>query len=133
VIYDKFYNIDANGDFVDRVSPVLPGGNDENFNLFNVDAFFTWDFRLGSRLIVGYKNWLGDDEYVDGTFNRKYFKNLRKYLIYDMRMNSHSALFISSIITSSEKTLTHLDHPVICNCKYIFMATALLLMYHKMR
>jgi len=78
VIYDKFYNIDANGDFVDRISPVPPGGNDENFNLFNVDAFFTWDFRLGSRLIVGYKNWLGDDEYVDGTFNRKYFKNLRE-------------------------------------------------------
>jgi hypothetical protein len=76
VNYTKFYNIDANGDFADRADPVPPGGNDENFNLFNVDAFFTWDFRLGSRLIVGYKNWLGDDEFIDGTVHTKYFKNL---------------------------------------------------------
>jgi len=76
VLYNKFYTIDANGNFVNRPDPVPPGGNDENFNLFNVDAFFTWDFRLGSRLIVGYKNWLGENEYVDGTVNKKYFNNL---------------------------------------------------------
>jgi hypothetical protein len=78
VIYDKFYNIDAGGYFIDRPDPVPPGGNDENFNLFNVDAFFTWDFRLGSRLIVGYKNWLGEYENIDGTLNAKYFNNLRE-------------------------------------------------------
>lgn len=76
VLYNKFYNIDVDGNFVDRASPVAPGGNDENFNLFNVDAFFTWDFRLGSRLIIGYKNWLGENEFIDGAVNKKYFNNL---------------------------------------------------------
>ncbi len=76
VIYNKFYTIDVDGNFVDRASPVAPGGNDENFNLFNVDAFFTWDFRLGSRLIIGYKNWLGENEFIDGVVNKKYLNNL---------------------------------------------------------
>jgi hypothetical protein len=31
---------------------------------------------LGSRLIIGYKNWLGENEYIDGTTNKKYFNNL---------------------------------------------------------
>jgi hypothetical protein len=40
-----------------------------------VDAFFTWDFKLGCRIILGYKNWLGDDEYLDPAANKTYFKN----------------------------------------------------------
>jgi len=44
-------------------------------NYFIVDAFFTWDFKLGSRIILGYKNWLGDDEYLDPTTNKTYFRN----------------------------------------------------------
>ena len=44
-------------------SAFIPG-QDENFNIFNLDAFLTWDFRLGSRFIVGYKNWLGEEEMV---------------------------------------------------------------------
>jgi hypothetical protein len=76
VIYDKFYNVSSDGQFIDRADPVPAGGNDDNFNLFNIDAFFTWDFRLGSRLIVGYKNWLGENEYIDGVSNPKYFNNL---------------------------------------------------------
>jgi hypothetical protein len=47
----------------------------DNINFFNTDAFFTWDFRYGSRLIVGYKNWLGDHENVDGTRYKKYLSN----------------------------------------------------------
>jgi hypothetical protein len=78
VIYNRFYNISADGKFVDRADPVPPGGNDDNFNLFNIDAFFTWDFRLGSRLIVGYKNWLGENEYIDGVDHPKYFNNLQE-------------------------------------------------------
>jgi hypothetical protein len=47
-----------------------------NVNFFNTDAFFTWDFRYGSRLIFGYKNWLGDDESVDGNQYKRYIRNL---------------------------------------------------------
>ena len=49
----------------------------DNVNFFNTDAFFTWDFRYGSRIILGYKNWLGDDEVgaVDGYLHKRYFRN----------------------------------------------------------
>ena len=30
------------------------------FSVLQADGF-TWDFRLGSRMIVGWKNWLGTD------------------------------------------------------------------------
>ena len=32
---------------------------DENVNFFNLDAFFTWDFRLGSRMYWDGKIFLG--------------------------------------------------------------------------
>ena len=49
---------------------------DQNFNVLNIDAFFTWDFRLGSRLILGYKNSLGADEALDGALRPSYWKNM---------------------------------------------------------
>ena len=74
VKYASFHRVDARGD-------VLPygfvAGQDNNVNLFNVDAFLTWDYRLGSRLIVGYKNWLDETERLPISSNRKpYFNNL---------------------------------------------------------
>lgn len=49
---------------------------EDNVNFFNADAFLTWDFRYGSRLILGYKNWLGEDQYVDGGRYKRYAPNL---------------------------------------------------------
>ena len=49
---------------------------EDNVNFFNADAFLTWDFRYGSRLILGYKNWLGEDQYVDGSRYKRYAPNL---------------------------------------------------------
>lgn len=53
-----------------------------NVNYLNADAFFTWDFRYGSRLIIGYKNWIGEDYtgIVDGDRHNKYFSNLSQTL-----------------------------------------------------
>lgn len=61
----------------DPVSPT-PSNLNINVNYFNVDAFFTWDFQYGSRVIVGYKNWLGDDESetINGIRYNRYFPNL---------------------------------------------------------
>lgn len=73
VIFKSFANVDIRGNPVAR--PFIPG-RDENFNIFNLDAFFTWDFRLGSRLILGYKNSLGDDEMVNAGTGRNYFYNM---------------------------------------------------------
>jgi hypothetical protein len=75
VEYKEFFNVDTEGKLVSRA--FIPDKN-ENVNIFNFDAFLNWDFRLGSRLIVGYKNWLGNDEVVDGNLHKGYVKNLRQ-------------------------------------------------------
>ncbi len=73
VDYLNFHDVDQLGNLADR--PFIPGLN-ENVNIFNVDGFLTWDFRLGSQLIIGYKNWLGNNEVVNITGENNYFKNL---------------------------------------------------------
>jgi hypothetical protein len=73
VTFNRFANVDNGGNEVPRS---FITNRDQNVNVFNADAFFTWDFRLGSRLIVGYKNWLGSDEVVDGGSYKKYFSNV---------------------------------------------------------
>ena len=72
VNYNEFFNVALDGSPIKRA---FINGQDENYNLFNVDAFVTWDFRLGSRIIVGYKNWIGDPYAVMGQAN--YFYNLK--------------------------------------------------------
>jgi hypothetical protein len=66
----------------DKGYPVEPpsvlSGVTDNINFLNTDAFFTWDFRYGSRLIVGYKNWLGEDETINGNRHKYYFSNLNQ-------------------------------------------------------
>jgi hypothetical protein len=73
VRYKAFYDVAPDGSHVKRG---FIEGQDENYNLFNVDAFMTWDFRLGSRIIVGYKNWLGDPYGV--MTQPSYLDNLKK-------------------------------------------------------
>ncbi len=72
VNYISFHDVDAKGYLLPK--PFI-AGQDENFNVFNLDAFLTWDFRLGSRIILGWKNFLGDDEYIDGLIKRSYLNN----------------------------------------------------------
>ena len=72
--YQSFHNVDSKGGYVDR--PFI-NGLDDNFNVFNVDAFFTWDFRPGSRIIAGWKNWLGPDT-VEANQYRNYYNNFRR-------------------------------------------------------
>ena len=73
VHYTNFYDVADDGNWLLR--PYI-NGQDDNFNLFNMDMFFTWDFRLGSRLIVAWKNALGPDAYLDGAVYPNYGKNL---------------------------------------------------------
>jgi hypothetical protein len=72
VLLTQIAEVDAKGY---PVSPIAASQR-SNVNYFNTDAFLTWDFRYGSRLIFGYKNWLGDDQYVNSNLHRKYFSNL---------------------------------------------------------
>lgn len=73
VKFNRFANVDAKG------NPLPRGGTDsfDNVNYFNFDSFFTWDFRLGSKLVIGYKNWLGDDEIINPAGNNSYLRNLK--------------------------------------------------------
>ncbi len=81
VKYLSFHNVTNEGLLTNR--PFINNWND-NVNIFNLDAFVTWDFRLGSRLIVGYKNWLGEEEFVPYQTNKNnYLRNLGD--IFDLR------------------------------------------------
>jgi hypothetical protein len=77
VRYQRFFTVDNEGDYIDH--PFVTG-EDDNFNIFNLDAFFTWDFRPGSRVIAGWKNWLGNEYLgsINGNESRYYFRNMRK-------------------------------------------------------
>lgn len=75
VTYLSFHNVDASGKLHARG---FIHGQNQNVNIFNIDAFLTWDFRLGSRLIIGYKNWLGENEIVIPNGDNTYLRNLRK-------------------------------------------------------
>ena len=75
VNYNSYYNIDMDGKLTPKPSTFQPSLND-NYNVFNLDAFLTWDFRLGSRVIVGWKNWLGDPYAISGVDYRHYTNNL---------------------------------------------------------
>ncbi len=77
--FNRFANVDPKGEPIPRTGTT----SFDNVNIFNLDAFLTWDFRLGSRLIVGYKNWLGDEEVVSLTGKNNYIRNLGK--IFDLR------------------------------------------------
>jgi hypothetical protein len=79
VKFNRFANVDVNGEPVPRVGST----NFDNVNVFNIDGFLTWDFRLGSRLILGYKNWLGDDEVVNFSGKNTYIRNLGK--VFDLK------------------------------------------------
>ncbi len=102
VIYQEFFDVDDKGKLSDR--PFIVGRN-ENVNIFNVDAFFTWDFRLGSRLILGWKNWLGDNEYVDGYRYASYAHNLSQTL--ELRHGNEVSLKFIYFLDSNQFRKTH--------------------------
>jgi hypothetical protein len=78
-VYKNFYTVDTDGTWQQNELPYL-SGYDRNFNAFNIDAFYTWDFTPGSRLIVAYKNALGSDVFIDGAIHRNYGRNLQQTL-----------------------------------------------------
>lgn len=76
VHYQSFHNVSEDGGYKPRA---FINGRDYDFNAFNVDAFFTWDFKPGSRIVAGYKNWLGDD-YMIAQAGQNYTKNFSSTL-----------------------------------------------------
>ncbi|HEX4957484.1 MAG TPA: DUF5916 domain-containing protein, partial [Lacibacter sp.] len=77
VQYQSFFNVKEDGFWTDR--PFI-NGKDQNFNVWNLDMFYTWDFNYGSRLIIGWKNWLGNDVQLNGVTYNNYAKNFARVL-----------------------------------------------------
>jgi hypothetical protein len=51
-----------------------------NYNTYNFDLFYTWEFRMGSKIVLGYKNWLNPTYAIDGTKYHRYTQNLRRMI-----------------------------------------------------
>ncbi|RYY90353.1 MAG: hypothetical protein EOO15_02895 [Chitinophagaceae bacterium] len=75
VHYLSFHQVNEKGE----PQPVafIPG-QDINYNVFNIDAFYTWDFRPGSRIILGWKNSTGGTYDIDGRQFGNYKRNLAR-------------------------------------------------------
>jgi hypothetical protein len=81
IINTNLFDVSPDGDWVERLSMTAADYN-VNYNVFNLDAFFTWDFRLGSRIIFGWKNSLGPDyeNFVSGPEFKSYTSNARRIM-----------------------------------------------------
>lgn len=75
VPFNSLADVDSKGNTVPR--PFI-SGLDENVNFFNVDAFLSWDFKLGCNLTVGYKNWIGNNTAINGIKYSRYLNNFSK-------------------------------------------------------
>ncbi len=73
IVNRSFHKLKSDGDWNDY--PFADGRN-RNFNVFNIDMFYTWDFKWGSRLTFNWKNALGNNVYLDPYINQNYSKNL---------------------------------------------------------
>ena len=73
VLYSNFFTTDPNGNYIPHA---FVAGQDQNFNVFNLDMFYTWDFKYGSKLIVGWKNALGSDFPINGQLYNRYTQNI---------------------------------------------------------
>ncbi len=86
----SFHKLKADGNWDDIA---FVEGKNRNFNVFNIDMFYTWDFKWGSRLTFGWKNALGGDVFLDPYKNTSYTKNLSA-----MFTNPHSNEFTLKIV-----------------------------------
>ena len=73
IVNRSFYKLKADGNWDNYA---FADGRNRNFNVFNIDMFYTWDFKWGSRLTFNWKNALGNNVYLDPYRNDNYSKNL---------------------------------------------------------
>ncbi|HEU4606633.1 MAG TPA: DUF5916 domain-containing protein [Chitinophagaceae bacterium] len=81
IINTNLYNVKPDGYWTERTD-LDPSDYNTNYNAFNLDVFYTWDFRLGSRIILGWKNWLGNDYelMINGSQYDSYLGNAAKMM-----------------------------------------------------
>ena len=79
ILNTNIYHVKPDGNWEETLL-MSANGFDVNYNVFNLDAFFTWDFRLGSRIIFSWKNSLGHDyeDNISGLDFKSYTQNARR-------------------------------------------------------
>ncbi len=78
----RFYKLKPDGYWNDYG---FVNGLNRNFNAFNIDMFYTWDFKWGSRITFAWKNAIGGNVRLDPYQNKQYLKNFG-----NMFANPHS-------------------------------------------
>ena len=72
IVNRSFYKLKSDGNWSDYT---FAEGRNRNFNVFNIDMFYTWDFKWGSRLTFSWKNALGNNVTLNPYSNYNYSKN----------------------------------------------------------
>jgi hypothetical protein len=72
----QLYDLQANGEILPTTHPDEPMTH-QNFNIFNVDAVYTWQFAPGSFINIVWKD---EGQLYDGDGQRTYFKNIDRTL-----------------------------------------------------
>ncbi len=86
----NFYNLKPDG-YWNEIAFI--NGKNISYNTFNVDMFYTWDFLLGSRITVAWKNALGSNAVIDPYLYTSYLKNFGRSID-----NPHSNEFTVKIV-----------------------------------
>ncbi len=73
------YTITQDGNYLDNVLPYT-AAYDENYNLQNIDIFYNWIFRPGSRLVCSYKQWLNDAYVLNSMQENSFGRNITKII-----------------------------------------------------
>ncbi len=79
ITYTYFHLVDASGEWRNTTLSNISGYN-ENYNLQNVDVFYNWMFKPGSRIVVSYKQWLNDSYLLNDKSTNSYFNNVRQII-----------------------------------------------------
>ena len=75
----NFYDVLPDGNWTERFD-LNPGNYNSNYNAFNLDLFYSWDFRPGSRVVIAWKNWLGNEYefYINEARFPRYLDNAKQ-------------------------------------------------------
>jgi hypothetical protein len=72
----QLYDLQTNGELSPTSHPDEPITH-QNFNIFNIDAVYTWQFAPGSFINVVWKD---EGQLYDGDAQRSYLKNVDRTL-----------------------------------------------------
>jgi hypothetical protein len=77
--YTSFHQVDRRGEWQTSLFPFTTT-LDENYNLQNIDIFYNWIFKPGSRLVVSFKKWLNNGYIINDQTGNFYFKNVSQII-----------------------------------------------------